>query len=68
MSFDLGDRALLYLGRLGEGQNEWLDTLQLPNPIFDLFIAKLCTTIGGADQPATEIGVVKLAGGSLLMP
>lgn len=67
VSFDLGDRALLYLARFGEDQNEWPDTPRLLNPILGLLIAKLYTTIGGADQPAAEIGVVKLAGGRPLM-
>ena len=57
LPFDLGDWALLDFRRFGEGQDEWLDALQLLTPIFDLFIAKFSTTIGSPEQPVTEIGV-----------
>ena len=60
VTLDLGDRALLNLGRLGEGQDERLDALQLLAPVLDLLIAKLGPTIGSADQPVTEIRVVEL--------
>ena len=65
LSFDLGDRALFNLGRLGEGQDEGLDALQLLAPVLDLPIAKFGATIGSSDQPVTEIGAVERAFGWL---
>lgn len=51
---------MLNLRRLGEGQDEWLNALQLLAPVLDPLVAELSTTIDGADQPVAEIRRVEL--------
>jgi hypothetical protein len=60
LAVNLGDGTLLDLRRLGKSQNEGLNSFQLLAPVIELFITKFGTTIGGADQPVAEFGIVKL--------
>jgi len=52
---DLANGALLDLRRRGEGQNEWLYTIQLLAPVLQLLVTKFGSAVCGADQPVTVI-------------